>query len=135
MFGLLDSSPAIAALPAEDRRVVKGLRVWAVTTRVGRCPLRAVAEQLGSFRAAAHMHLLLVGVGGAWPDPFAVCPPCCSRMTHDEAAFIDMIRFARRSDRPAFDRLLAEMIDAEARARLFLSASVLTRVLRQVSPA
>ena len=35
-----------------------------------------------------------------------------------------MLRLGRLGDRPAFDRLLAEMIPADARERLFVSAKV-----------
>ena len=35
----------------------------------------------------------------------------------------------RRADRPAFDRLLQEMLPADARERLFLEAGTLGRML------
>ena len=98
--------------------------------KLGRCPMQAVADRLGSAAPAAHLHLMLEEVGAAWPEPFCVAPLCCPRLSHDEALIVDMVRARRRaSDRPGFDRLLAEMIPADMRDRLFLSASVLSRVL------
>ena len=38
-----------------------------------------------------------------------------------------MLRLGRKGDRPTFDRLLAEMIPADERERLFISAAVINR--------
>jgi hypothetical protein len=122
-------TPDIRDLEAADARLAAALRLWVVLNKLGRCPLQAVADRLGSVRAAAHLHLLLEEVGAAWPDPFCIAPPCCSRLSHDEALALAMVRAAAREDRPAFDRLLQEMIPADMRERLYLSAGVLGRVL------
>lgn len=84
----------------------------------------------GSLRAAAHLHLMLEEIGAAWPDAFAVSPSCCGRLSHDEALFADMLSLGGRNARPAFDRLLREMLGADERERLFLSSSVLSKALR-----
>ena len=122
-------TPDIRDLEVGDARLAAALRLWVVLSKLGRCPLQAVADRLGSIRAAAHLHLLLEEVGAAWPDPFCIAPPCCPRLSHDEALALAMVRAAAREDRPGFDRLLEEMIPADMRERLYLSAGVLGRVL------
>jgi hypothetical protein len=129
MLDLLIRTPDMGSLPAHEARIAASLRLWVVLNKLGRCPMAAVADRLGDTRAAPHLHLMLEEVGAAWPDPFCVAPPCCPRLSHDEALVIDMVRLGGRGDRPGFDRLLAEMIPADMRERLFLSASVLSRAL------
>jgi hypothetical protein len=129
MLDMLVRTPDMRDLPAREARIAASLRLWVVLNKLGRCPMGAVADRLGNARAAAHLHLMLEEVGAAWPEPFCVAPPCCPRLSHDEALVIDMVRLGGRGDRPGFDRLLAEMIPADMRERLFLSASVLSRVL------
>lgn len=104
------------------------VRIWVVMGKLGRCPQQALEERLGSGRAAAHLRLMLEEVGAAWPESFCVNPPCCPRLSHDEALVIDMIEAGRRGDRPGFDRLLSDLLPADMRDRLYLSASVLARV-------
>lgn len=125
----LAGTPDLRTMAAQGARIVASLRLWVVMNKLGRCPMQAVADRLGNVRAAAHLHLMLEEVGAAWPDPFCIAPPCCPRLSHDEALIVDMVRLGGRGDRPGFDRLLAEMIPADMRDRLFLSASVLSRVL------
>jgi hypothetical protein len=72
---------------------------------------------------------MLEEVGAAWPEPFCVNPPCCPRLSHDEALILDMVRTAGRSDRPGFDRLLSDLLPAEAREPLFVSAGLLAAAL------
>lgn len=127
---LLARTPAMSDLRPDGARVVGALRRWVAARRSGACPIRAAGEQLGSARAGAHLHLLIEEIGAAWPDPFAVAPPCCPRLSHDEALLADMIALSGRGDRPGFDRLLADLIPGDARDRLFLSGQVLSRVLR-----
>lgn len=129
MFENLLARRELLALPAEERRIVQALRLWVTVRRSGRCGMQAVARTLGSLRAAAHFHLLLEEIGTAWPEPFAVSPPCCRCLSHDEALLSDMIRIGAAADLLAFDRLLGEMIGEDERERLFLSASVLSGVL------
>ena len=92
--------------------------------------MQAVADRLGSVRAAAQLSLLLEEVGAAWPDPFCIAPPCCPKLSHDEALALDMVSIAARDDRPGFDRLLQEMLPADMRERLFVSAAAVGRALR-----
>jgi len=125
----LTRTPDIRDLKAPDARLAAALRLWVVLSKLGRCPMQAVADRLGSVRAAAHLHLLLEEVGAAWPDPFCIAPPCCPRLSHDEALALDMVCTATHEDRPGFDRLLQDMIPADMRERLYVSAGVLGRAL------
>lgn len=125
----LAQTPDLRTMEPDDARMAQALRLWVLTRKNGGCGLHAATNRLGSRRAAAHLHLMLEEVGAAWPEPFCVSPPCCPRLSHDEALLLEMLDRAGVEDRPGFDRLLADLIPAEARDRLFLSASVLKRVL------
>lgn len=129
LIDMLVRTPDMRDMAAREARLAAALRLWVVMNKLGRCPMQAVADRLDCARAAAHLHLMLEEIGAAWPEPFRVAPPCCPRLSHDEALVVDMVRLGSRGDRPGFDRLLAEMIPADMRERLFLSASVLGRVL------
>lgn len=126
----LARTPALADLDPLPGRAVGALRHWAVALRTGGCPIAAAGERLGSLRLGAHLHLLLEEIGAAWPDPFAVSPPCCPRLSHDEALLADMLTLAGRGHRPGFDRLLADLIPFDEREPLYLSAGTLLRLLR-----
>lgn len=131
MIDLLLARRPIGELPPEETRIAHSLRLFVVMRKAQRCPMESVAGRLGSLRAAAHFHLLLEEVGTAWPEPFAVSPPCCPRLSHDEATMVDMFRLGAKGDRPGFDRLLVEMLPADERERLFLSFTVLNRAMEQ----
>lgn len=124
----------IEELSEEEARVARALRLWVAMRGMGRCPVPAVADRMGSRRAAAHFRLLLDQIAAAWPEPFAVSPPCCCRLSHDEAMLVDMIRLAGRGDRPSFDLLTREMLPADARERLFLSAGMLRNAMEPSAP-
>lgn len=134
MLETLAAKREIGALPREEATVAHALRLWVVMRKGGRCAMTAVAGRLGTLRAAAHFHLLLEEIGAAWPEAFAVSPPCCRFLSHDEALLADMIRLGRAGDRPGFDRLLGEMLPQDERERLFLSASLLGRMLVRQAP-
>jgi hypothetical protein len=126
---LLVRAPHFRHMDGADIRLTAALRLWVVMTRLGRCPMLAVAGRLGSPGAAAHLQILIEEIGAAWPEPFCVAPPCCPRLSHDEALAVSMVRAAAAHDRPAFDRLLHEMLPADACDRLFQEAGTLGRML------
>ena len=126
---LLVRTPDFREMDGPDIRLTAALRLWVVMTRLGRCPMQAVAGRLASADAAVNLHILLEEIGAAWPEPFCVAPLCCPRLSHDEALAVAMVRAATVQNRPAFDRLLEEMIPADMRERLFLSAGMLGREL------
>ena len=82
-----------------------------------------------TFVRAELQHLPDTSLRAVWPDAFSVIPPCCPRLSHDEGTFAEMLRLAPRGERVAFDRLLAEMLAADPRERLFHAAQVLSRLL------
>lgn len=110
-------------------QLIGALRLWALAMRLRWCPVRIVAERLGSLRAAAHLRLIIEEIGTAWPDPFCVAPPCSARLSHDEATAAQMFVLAAGGDRPGFDRLLADLLPSDERECLFLSFTVLSRTL------
>ena len=121
------TTPELGTMPAAEARIISALRLWVVMNRLGRPPMQPVAERLGSARAAAHLHLLIDEIAAAWPEPFCVSPPCCRRLSHDEATAGAMIAIAGRGDRRGFDRLLEDLVPPEVCERLFLSSSMLAR--------
>jgi hypothetical protein len=109
-----------------EARALAALRLWVMARKCGRGPGPAIEERLGSAQAVIRLQLMLEKIGAAWPEPFLVSPPCCRRLSLDEAVFVEMLQLGRAGDRAGFDRLLAEMIPGEARERLFLSAVALS---------
>ena len=126
---LLARPRSLADLSMEQLRLVGAVRLWPLAAKMRCCPLKAIAGRLGNLRAAAHLQLMIEEMGAAWPDPFCVAPPGSPAMTHDEATLAEMIEYAACGDRPAFDRLLADLLPAYERERLFLSASLLGPML------
>lgn len=115
--------PEFRDLLPEQAGLIAAARRWVMAQRhERRCPLEAAATQLGCLQAAKALHLLLAQIGAAWPDPVAIAPPCCARLTHDEATILGLILAARHHGRPVFDALLCEMVGADARDRLFHAA-------------
>ena len=119
----------LGALALVEQQLVAGLRHWATAQRLGCSPVAALRDHLGCGRAAAHLQLLIEEIGLAWPDPFALAPLCCDRLSHDEALIASMLSAATDRDRPAFDFQTREMLGADARERLFLTLGVLGRAI------
>lgn len=124
-------TPRLQSLPPRQRRIVGALRLWVALHKSGEAPMARLTNWLGGTRTAAHLMLLIEEMGAAWPDPFCVSPPCCQCLSHDEATMAGMMTAAAQADRPGFDRLLSDLLPEDARERLFLSASVLTRVMAE----
>lgn len=122
-------TPTMTMLSAGDARLAVALRIWVVARKTGRAPIGLVSARLGSAEAAAHLHLLMEEIGAAWPEPFCVSPPCCLRLSHDEATAIEMVAIASRGNRPAFDRLLADLLPSDTRDRLYATSAMLASVL------
>jgi hypothetical protein len=118
------TTPELGSMPAAEARIISALRLWVVMNKLGRPPMQMVTERLGSARAAAHLHLLIEEIGAAWPEPFCVSPPCCRRLSHDEATLGAMVAIAGGGDRRGFDRLLEDLLPPEVRERLFLSSAM-----------
>ena len=126
---------AFAAPPLADasplaHRLVRAFRVAGLASGQDGDPQLRLIELLGSAQAASCFRLLIAGMAHVWPDPLTVFRPCCSRLTHDEAALLAMVSHAGRHDRHAFDRAIAEMIGEDARDWLFVTAARLAAALR-----
>ncbi len=121
--------PRLDQILPEQAALAAGVRHWALARKLRQCPLRAAADRLGCGRAARGLHLLLEMVGLCWPEPFAVAAACCPTLTHDEATLLAMIRLAGAGRRHAFDGLLCEMLDADARERLYATSAALAHTL------
>jgi hypothetical protein len=117
------------ALPPAEALLIEAVRIWALMTRMHRSPDRQVAEKLGSRRAATQCRLLLSEVAAAWPDRLCISPPGSAPLSHDEETLLAMIDAATRADRPAFDRLLADLLPAAQRHHLYVCARMFGRAL------
>lgn len=122
---------SLDALPPDQVVVIEAIRTCALMTRMRRSPDQAVAEKLGSRSAATQCRLLLGEVAAAWPDRLCVSPPCSESLSHDEETLLAMIDAAGRSDRPAFDRLLADLLPNAQREHLYICARMFSRAPRR----
>lgn len=130
-FSLADltATPLVAALKDGEARFVRAVRSWVVLNKLEQPYGAPVADLLGSRAAAVELDLLMMRVGVAWTEAFTVNPPCCPRMTHDEALMLGLVRAAAAGDRPGFDGQLAEMLGADARESLYHAACHLAEAL------
>lgn len=126
---LLLALPRTDQLAPEQAAIAGAVRRWVIAGKLRQCPFRAAAERLGCVHAARQLHLLLETIRVAWPDPFAVAPPCCATLSHDETTLLVMIAAARDHRRPVFDALLCEMLDQDARDRLYVACAALARTI------
>src|SRR3546814_12319415 len=69
----------------------------------------------GNILAARRYRLVVEAIGHVWPEAFAVAPPCCPRVSHDEALLAAMVGAAGAGNRANFDWLTAELLGGEAR--------------------
>lgn len=119
----------LASFPPVAQRLVTGLRMWATANRAGKWPVPVLNDHLGCRRAAAHLQLVIEEIAQAWPEPFCLGPLCCRRASYDEVTLAGMAAAAADRDRPAFDRVCADLLGADARERLFLSISVVAAAI------
>lgn len=106
-------------LPVDAAQAVLALRYCILCHRSARDPIPELERRWGNIVAARRYRLLVEAIGHAWPDAFAVAPPCCPHLSFDEALLAAMMGAAARGDRARFDWLTAEMLDSDARAMLF----------------
>lgn len=117
----LTEQPLVRDLPGEAAQAVLALRYCILCRRGGRDPMPELERRWGNILAARRFRLVVEAVGHAWPDAFAVAPPCCPRVSFDEALLAAMIGAVAASDRVRFDRLTSEMLGGDARAMLFVA--------------
>lgn len=127
---MLNNSPLIAKLtrqalvrdlPLEVAQAVLALRYCILCRRVARDPTPELERRWGNVLAARRYRVAVEAIGHVWPEAFAVAPPCCPCLSHDEALFAGMVGAAAREDRAHFDWLTAEMLGGDAREMLFVA--------------
>ena len=116
---LFEQPSVLQDIPICEARLVMALRIAVVAESLGPDAPSLVAERLGGARQANDFSLVLAAMGEAWPEPFKVARPCCQKLSWDEQTCAVMFRYAALNDRARFDRLLAEMLDDDARNCIF----------------
>lgn len=113
--------PLVRDLPVDAAQAVLALRYCILCRRAERDPMPELERRWGNILAARRYRLVVEAIGHVWPDPFAVAPPCCPRVSFDEALLADMVIAASRRDKVQFDCLTAEMLGSDAREMLYTS--------------
>lgn len=121
--------PALAGLAPRTLLLVRTLRVWAGLRMARRCPLAMAEDRLGSLTAAAGLQRLIAVASAAWPDPIALAPPCCPVLSHDEATVAALFDRAAAGDRRGFERVCEELIDGDARHRIWTEMRAIVAAL------
>ena len=111
--------PLIRDLPVDAAQAVLALRYCILCRKSERDPMPELERRWGNILAARRYRLVVEAIGHIWPDPFAVAPPCCPRLSFDEGLLADIVTAAGRGDRVGFDCLTGEMLGSDARAMLF----------------
>ena len=117
----LTEQPLVRDLPVEAAQAVLALRYCILCRRSERDPMPELERRWGNILAARRYRLVVEAIGHVWPEPFAVAPPCCPRVSFDEALLAAMVDASSRRDRVHFDWLTAEMLGSDAREMLFVA--------------
>ena len=117
----LTEQPLVRDLPTEAAQAVLALRYCILCRRGERDPMPELERRWSNILAARRFRLVVEAVGHAWPDAFAVAPPCCPRVSFDEALLAAMVGAASQGDRARFDWLSSEMLGGDAREMLFIA--------------
>lgn len=119
---LIAHTPDLRSLPAAQGRITLATRIAVVFMKLQRDPRPELGNRLGSAEAATRFLDFIEAMGGAWPEPVYVNPPCCPKLSYDEMMVLDLITACGRSDRNAFDGFLCDMLPSEARDVLYVAA-------------
>ena len=117
----LTEQPLIRDLSVVAAQAVLALRFCILCRRSGSDPMPELERRWGNILAARRYRLVVEAIGHSWPEPFAVAPPCCPRVSFDEALLAGMVSAASRNDRAQFDWLTAEMLGSDAREMIFIA--------------
>lgn len=123
MPALIDSQSMLAW------RAIMAIRLVAACSRAGHDPLTLLADRLASIAAATAMLELVDVLGRYWPESFAVMPPCCRMLSHDELTLGLLADAAIAGQRDDFGRILAGLIRADRHDRLFEQTKVSAAML------
>lgn len=130
VLDLLGSPRTMAGLEGRAALVLRTVRIWAGLRMARHCPIEMAEHRLGSVSAAGALRILVETMSAAWPDPVALAPPCCPVLSHDEATIGALLQAAWAGDRRRFDREAEEMLDEDARARLWSAMRALLVSIR-----
>ncbi len=119
LTSLLSEQPLVRDLNHLAAQTVLALRYAILCRKTGHDPVPDLSRRWGSPMAARRFHVLIEAIGHIWPDPFAIAPPCCSRVSFDEALLASLVSATYFGDRFSFDRMSAEMLNPDERDMLF----------------
>ncbi|KQZ64528.1 MAG: addiction module antidote protein [Sphingopyxis sp.] len=117
----LTEQPLVRDLPVDAAQAVLALRYCILCRRSERDPMPELERRWGNILAARRFRLVVEAIGHSWPDPFAVAPPCCPRVSFDESLLAAMVGASARRDRARFDMLTGEMLGSDAREMIFVA--------------
>ena len=122
----LSTPPRLGDLSPLAIRLVMATRIRVSAERQGRPWLAILTARLGSHEEALHAAHLVEVIGGAWPERFALSPPCCPSLSPDEALLGALTEATEEGDRPGFDRESRDLLDSEARDQLWRELHMLS---------
>jgi hypothetical protein len=109
----------LSDMPDVAIRILQSARIAILTQRRGGEPLASLTSRLRNTDHARRMLHLITLAGAIWPEPFMLSPPCCGRLTPDEALLGELAVHANHGDRPAFDRAGRDLISEDGRDQLW----------------
>ena len=121
----LTARTPLGALSPEGARVIMALRLKIVCDKRGMDPIPPLSTQMGGISGALRMIHVTALVATLWPDPFALSPPCCRTLSHDEAMLGALAEAAYAGDRARFDDESSDMLSEEARDQLWRDLAAL----------
>jgi hypothetical protein len=121
----LCTPPRLGDLTPLAIRLVMATRIRVSAERQGRPSLAILTARLGTREEALHAAHLVEVIGSAWPERFALSPPCCPALSPDEALLGAMTEAVEEGDRPSFDRAASDLLDSAARDQLWRELDML----------
>ncbi len=115
------SMPTIAALDELGAHLLKSLRLVGMISRNAPDAGARLLDHWGDASAVRRFLLAAHSIGAVWPEPIAICPPCCGMMTHDEQLLLSLFDAALGCDRPRFDAHAQDLLDQSARDHLYVA--------------
>lgn len=111
--------PRTDSLTQCARDIVVATRIDVICRKRGIDPQSAHIQRLGCEARAKRVRHLVDVVGAVWPEAFALSPPCCGHLSHDEALLGTLIEAAEIRDRRWFDNASRDLLDEDARDGLW----------------
>ena len=121
----LTARTPLGALSPEGARVIMALRLKIVCDKRGMDAIPPLSTRMGGISGALRMIHVTALVAALWPDPFALSPPCCRTLSHDEAMLGALAEAAYAGDRARFDDESTDMLSEEARDQLWRDLAAL----------